>query len=188
MPDGISVYLELTFGNQEALEGKIVLQDDDPHIVGMMMSYLYRLDYDVSIQNEADCQDMPTPLAAHEYEDPSDLEGGDQSSLQIRSELLLHAQVYVVADKYMIGGLKDLALRKFKAATRQGWVVEDLVAAAQLAYSDTTEADRGLREAVTATIYEHPDVLDKEEIRNVLRDTGALGLDLIMLLRRESRF
>ncbi len=92
--------------------------------MGMMINYLYRLDY------------SPSPRRSMEDSGEDD----DES----KAILLLHVKVYIIAEKFMIQGLKDLSLRKFKAAALKGWDTSEFLDAAKLAYSDTMEADRGL--------------------------------------------
>jgi len=46
------------------------------------------------------------------------------------------------------------------------------------------DEDKEIRNAVTTTLYQHPELLDKEETQNTIRGL-ALGFDLLMRVRSE---
>ncbi|KAI6875348.1 hypothetical protein KC343_g5915 [Hortaea werneckii] len=82
-----SVYFQRLFDTEfkEALTGECILHDDHPAAVVLMIKYFYSFDYatDASTDNH------------------------------FANQLELHAHVYVVADKYGVEDLKQLACRKF---------------------------------------------------------------------------
>ncbi|RMY90843.1 hypothetical protein D0861_03435 [Hortaea werneckii] len=82
-----SVYFQRLFHNdfKEAISGECELHDDHPAAIALMVKYFYSFDYatDASTDNH-----FANPLE-------------------------MHAQVYVVADKYGVEDLKQLACRKF---------------------------------------------------------------------------
>ncbi|KAJ0383054.1 hypothetical protein COL922a_011271, partial [Colletotrichum nupharicola] len=71
----------------------------------MMIEYFYLLDYQQSLYSNSTSQSP-------------ELE--DTNSTHI-SCLLLYVKVYAAAEKYAIGGLKDLAVAKFKTTAIQDW-------------------------------------------------------------------
>lgn len=73
----------------------------------------------------------------------------------LASQLLTHAKMYEVGDKYQVSGLKALA--KF-------WDDELFAEAAVHAFSTTAEEDHGLRRIVCETISEHMGLVKKEGV------------------------
>jgi hypothetical protein len=155
---------------KEAQEGKIDLPDDDPRLVDIMVHYLYHFDYDV--------QSHGLETDRHRTND-SEPGGG---------ALLTHAKVYSLAEKYLIHGLKAVALRQFKAATDRSPDVNDFLPAMEEVYTSTMEDDRGLRDVVVETLYVHSEWLDEEDVRDVVQGLGALTYDMVIYLRKERIF
>ncbi|KAH8755985.1 hypothetical protein F5883DRAFT_686003, partial [Diaporthe sp. PMI_573] len=96
------------------------------------------------------------------------------------SDLLLHAKVYALAEKYIIVGLKGLALSKFRTLALQCWDTDDFLDAVSEVYSSTIDADRGLRDVVLEIISAHRGLLDREETKTLLERERLLAYDLIM--------
>ncbi|KAK4550261.1 hypothetical protein LTR36_003228 [Oleoguttula mirabilis] len=91
---------------KETAERKIDMSDDHPAAIETLVHYLYNLDYDAQLSTTCD-------------------------SL---SPMSLHVHVCVVADKYDIEPLKNLAINKFKLAAQAGIDTEDFAKAALQAY------------------------------------------------------
>ena len=96
------------------------------------------------------------------------------------SDLLLHAKVYILAEKYIIGGLKSLALSKFRTLALQCWDTNDFLNVVSEVYTSTIDADRGLRDVVLEIISVHWGLLDREEMKTLLERECLLAYDLIM--------
>jgi len=99
-----------------------------------------------------------------------------------KPHLVTHARVYALSKKYKIDGLKALALEKFEGQVHQSWASEDFLQAAKVVYESTMEDDVDIRNAVTTTLYQHPELLDKKETQDVIKGL-ALGFDLLMRVR-----
>ncbi|KAI7164295.1 hypothetical protein KC349_g768 [Hortaea werneckii] len=82
-----SVYFERLFDTEfkEALTGECELHDDHPAAVALMIKYFYSFDYATDANTDENFANL----------------------------LEMHAHVYVVADKYGVEDLKQLACRKF---------------------------------------------------------------------------
>ncbi|KAK1948716.1 hypothetical protein LY78DRAFT_622784, partial [Colletotrichum sublineola] len=93
--------------------------------------YFYRLDYQQSLDSNSH------PQSPEQRHNCTDLSG-----------LFLHAKVYAIAEKYVIGGLKDLAVSKFRTAAETTWDAGDFLDAASVAYTSTIETDWGLRDVI----------------------------------------
>jgi cyanate lyase len=142
-----------------------------------MVHYLYHFDYDVRLQHER-C-----------HFDESEI-NGDVADIKepIGDILVTHAKVYAFTEKYLIRGLKAVALRQFTAATTVSLDINDFLQATREVYTSTIEDDRGLRDVVVETLYKHSQWLDKEEVRAVLKGLGALTYDLVLYMRQHGRF
>ncbi|KAK4446212.1 BTB/POZ protein [Podospora aff. communis PSN243] len=159
-------------GFKEAQEGNIILPDDNPRLIHIMVYYFYHLDYDVQGQNQSGHFDRPETKG----------DGADASE----PTLVTHAKVYALAEKYIIDGLKGLALRKFKAAT-ESLDVDHFLQATQEVYTSTIEGDRGLRDVIVAILFNNPRWLDESKVQHVIKDLGALAFDLVMYTHRNGR-
>ncbi len=135
-----------------------------------MVHYFYHLDYDTSPRGD---------------------QGGDGNETSETPDapqapcLLTHAKVYSIGEKYLISGLKSLALEKFEAAAKEHWGRTDFLNAVREAYSSTLETDRGLKNAVIAALYKHSDLLDQEEGQQVFQELHMLAYDVLMYVHTE---
>lgn len=94
-------------------------------------------------------------------------------------QILLHAKMYEIADKYNVVGLTDLAAEKFSRACKNFWDDANFAIAAHYAFSTTPENDRGLREAVSAAISAHMALIKKPEIKVLLTEFNGLALAIL---------
>ncbi|KAI4914834.1 hypothetical protein J4E90_004868 [Alternaria incomplexa] len=91
------------------------------------------------------------------------------------SQLLLHAKMYEMGDKYDVKGLKDLARVKFTSICTPLWNDEVFAQAADHALNTTPDTDVGLREVIRKTIVAHIELLNKPEIAALLsKHTGFM--------------
>ncbi|KXH69607.1 BTB/POZ domain-containing protein [Colletotrichum salicis] len=155
---------------KEASDGVISLLDDESCVVDMMLQYFYRLDYQHSIDTEH--------LARPSEQSQDD---GAESS-----DLLLHAKVYGIAEKYVVSGLKGLALSKFESAALNHWGTSDFLEAINEAYTSTLETDRGLRDVILKVFSKHKELLDRDEVKTLLRGIGSLAYDLVIHYHQEN--
>ncbi|KAF2822946.1 hypothetical protein CC86DRAFT_409720 [Ophiobolus disseminans] len=127
---------------KEAEEGKIDLADDEPEIVKYMIQYLYELDYHIpseliegpwAFQLDWETQTSPTPtifklvLKNREHmvflKEATEMWKNEHANnttqnlplLVHADDLSIHADVYALAEKYNVSGLKDLTYEKFEA-------------------------------------------------------------------------
>ncbi|KXH68191.1 BTB/POZ domain-containing protein [Colletotrichum salicis] len=148
---------------QEAADGTIFLPEDEPLVIDMMIQYFYLLDYQQSLYSDSTSQSPEL----------------EQTNSTHISCLLLHAKVYAVAEKYAIGGLKALAVAKFKTAATQAWDPTAFLDAASETYTSTIDTDRGLRDAVIEVFAAHKDLLYDGKAKVVVERLGPLGYDFL---------
>ncbi|KAH7081220.1 hypothetical protein BKA63DRAFT_462162 [Paraphoma chrysanthemicola] len=77
------------------------------------------------------------------------------------SQLLLHAKMYEIGDKYDVSSLKDLSRNKFTLACKKHWNDEEFFAAAQHALTTTPDSDQGLRKVLQEIVAQNPKLLEK---------------------------
>ena len=142
-----------------------------------MVHYLYHFDYDLQLQYKR----------SHSDGLETDGDGTDVSE-PIVDILVTHAKVYALAEKYMIRGLKAVALRQFKAAAAVSEDIDDFFGAALVVYESTIENDRGLRDVVVETLCKHSKWLDEEKVRDVVKGLGALTYDMVIYMRQKRMF
>ena len=94
-------------------------------------------------------------------------------------DLLLHAKMYEIGDKYEVIGLKGLAKDKFKASCKHFWRTPSFAVAARHAFSTTVEDDKGLRDIVSATISEHLQLVGDPEVDAIMTDFKGLALGVL---------
>jgi hypothetical protein len=130
-----------------------------------MIHYFYYLDYDILPRgSQMDTSTWPCP------------------------HLTTHAKVYSLGEKYLIGGLKAVALQKFDAAAKAHWDITDFLGAAKEAYTSSAGTDRGLKDAIISIVSGRSELLDEEEVQNAFQELDMLAYDLLMLLRQKRRF
>ncbi|CCF35582.1 BTB/POZ domain-containing protein, partial [Colletotrichum higginsianum] len=128
-----------------------------------MIQYFNRLDYQQSLDSSNHSQ------LSEQQDNCTDLSG-----------LFLHAKVYAIAEKYAIGGLKDLAVTKFRTTAKTVWDAGDFLDAASEAYTSTIDTDRGLRDVILGVFAEHVALLDHDEAKSLVKRLGSLAFDLLV--------
>lgn len=83
-------------------------------------------------------------------------------------QLLLHAMMYELADKYDVTGLRYLAQEKFSRSCAAFWDTEQFAIAAEHALISTPESDTGLRKVLCQTIRSHIKLLNVPSIVTLL--------------------
>ncbi|KAH8754523.1 hypothetical protein F5883DRAFT_183798 [Diaporthe sp. PMI_573] len=161
---------------KEACDGVISLPDDEPSVVDIMIQYFYRLDYRHPIDIDRLPQLSEDQASKCLHSPPTESQDNDIRS----SDLLLHAKVYALAEKYAVNGLKGLALAKFKTLASLCWATSDFLDAVSETYNSTIDTDRGLRDVVLEVISAHHELLGRDETKKLLQRERLLAYDLIM--------
>lgn len=150
------------------------LPEDIPDAVEMMMHYFYHLDYP--------CKAFWESEKRNHVQDPG---ASDWSSIfSLKLGLALHAQVYALAEKYAIEGLKSVALEKFKKDAESNWSSQVFLDAAKIVYTSTVGSDRGLRDIVVRNFYSNQWLLIQPRALETVRDTDGLAYDLLVYVLR----
>ncbi|KAF3011199.1 hypothetical protein E8E13_011606 [Curvularia kusanoi] len=94
-------------------------------------------------------------------------------------QMMFHAKMYEIGEKYVVGGLKELAREKFKRSCDSHWDTPHFAAAVRYVFSSTAEDDTGLRNITIKTISTHINVLNKPEINALLNEFNDLAVGLL---------
>jgi hypothetical protein len=84
------------------------------------------------------------------------------------SQLVLHAKLYSIADKYIIPSLTKLSQEKFERACATHWEDDAFVSAADHVLTGTPDHDQGLRKILHNIFAEHSELLEKPSIEALL--------------------
>ncbi|KID81498.1 succinate-semialdehyde dehydrogenase [Metarhizium guizhouense ARSEF 977] len=103
--------------------------------------------------------------------------------VQESPNLLHHSRVYALAEKYGIQSLKNLAVTKFRKDSETWWNHEEFAEAAKEAYTTTRDYDRGMRDAVVAAVQAHRQLLNRQDVQSVMKES-QLAYDVLMASRR----
>lgn len=137
------------------------MNDNEPWTVDRMMSYMYTLDYD----------DDRRPIF-----DPDETE----VTAYAPQALLINAQVYIMAEKYEIEGLKQLACTKYKEVLPSTWNSTLFSRTASLVYEKTVETDRMLRDIIVQGASDNLKLLlDRGEFVEMLKSHGDIATDIM---------
>jgi len=79
--------------------------------------------------------------------------------------MLLHLQLWEVADKYLVPDLQALCTKRFQEAAEYYYPNPEMIDAILWVYEDLPEHATDLREAVFMVVDEHPELLDDDAVR-----------------------
>ena len=135
------------------------MNDDEPSIVGKMMSFLYTLDYD-------DHRSTKFVVKHTKAYDPA--------------SLLVNANVYIIADKYEIEALKKLACLKYEEVLSDTWNTSYFSESASHVFENTVETDRILRDVIVQVASDHVKaLLDRGEFVEMLKRHGDISAEIM---------
>ncbi|RYP48289.1 hypothetical protein DL768_005799 [Monosporascus sp. mg162] len=105
----------------------------------------------------------------------------DYNNIHGASTMIFNAQVYSLADKYIIPTLKAQAKEKFKTAISTGWAMDDFPLAIAEVYNSTPESDRDLRDLTVEIARTNINPLRENELfRDALRDIPAFAAEMVI--------
>lgn len=192
---------------QEARDGVIDLVDDDPHIVGRMLNYLYNPACYVSIEDwlESDSGSIfdeatrrQKLIIPHEIREKN-IDG-----------LVVHAKMHGLSKKYDIPGLRKLSCERFvefvadqvetdPSYTKWRQNASELIEAIKIVYGSEQESDRILQEAAVylarmyaksvADHHKNPRMLQNiQAFRDVVDSLENFAWDMIVVNFEKARF
>jgi len=100
-----------------------------------------------------------------------------------QANLMIHARVYALAEKYDIPSLKHIAKQKLEMAMACNYDSPDLPLAIEEVYCSTIDTDRGLRDIVCEAFRCHPQLASTPDVRQAISELPSLALDLFKIER-----
>lgn len=144
---------------------EIYLDDNEPLIAGKMIDFLYAIDYD----------DRPTTFLAEPANQATDAHNP--------ASLLINAKVYIIADKYELKALRELACNKYKEAVANAWNTSIFSESASLVFDNTVETDRMLRDVIVQVASHNARaLLDRGEFVKMLKHHGDIATEIMPMV------
>ncbi|OCK75035.1 hypothetical protein K432DRAFT_386455 [Lepidopterella palustris CBS 459.81] len=119
-----------------------------------------------------------TPIADQTEEDPFEIAFAQQEPDAEKPNMITHAKVYALAEKYGIAGLKSLAKRKFAFQIALHYTSPEFPDTCEDVYESTVDSDRGLRDLVIQTFRAHPELALRKDVEEMVRETPGLAFEL----------
>ncbi|TKA58162.1 hypothetical protein B0A55_11302 [Friedmanniomyces simplex] len=119
-------------------------------------------------------------------EGESDYESYDEEEEELPeddSNLVIHARVYALAEKYDIPSLKQTARLKLEVAMACNYDSPRFPLAIEEVYCSTIDTDRGLRDIVCEAFRCHPQLASTPDVRQAIHELPSLALDLFKIER-----
>ena len=108
---------------------------------------------------------------------------GQKDGVYLLTQMTFCAQVYALADKYGVPGLKGRSADRFKELIEDGWNTPDFFHSIKVIYESTPSNNRGLRSlAVHAAAKNLPALFNYEEFQGVISEVAEFTKDLIYKL------
>ncbi|PGH34508.1 hypothetical protein GX50_02691 [[Emmonsia] crescens] len=146
-----------TGGFEEGQTNEFHLAKHKPNALYRMLQYIYTGDYYMETNPLLDGLDDP--------------------------ELLMHTQVYILADYFDIRGLKTTCLRKFVRDAPRLWKSDSLIDSIGNLYSTPKSSSQRMRNLILEVVMEHIEELHKKErFRNLLNEHAEFAADVVELL------
>lgn len=153
-----------------------------------MLHYLYEANYEdgsASSPFEITCTDNQDEILRQE----ESTKECRTSSIQKNSNTFeqgnrahINAQMYVIADKYGITELKELAKEKFKLALESDWQDLTFISVVEFVYGPTSPTNSELRGVVTKFALQHLPVLKtQQQFHTVLKAYPDFAYDFLVL-------
>jgi hypothetical protein len=152
-------------------------QQQQPEVPAMVPSPVVTPTSPFATDFTANTKLPPTPTR----DDDFDFSPWDTHLVEADAEtphLVVHAKVYALAEKYGIMGLKGLARSKFTTQAAVHYTTAEFAQAMELVYESTVDSDRGLRDVVIQAFRSHPELAQREDVEDVVRETPGLAWEL----------
>lgn len=158
-----------------------------------MIDFLYKLDYDdhrfAPIISKIDFNSgrpaKVSSVATFNFGNKTDADQDqavdqDQPKMVNSLSLLINAKVYIIADKYEVQALKDLAIAKYLHVLPETWNSSAFAESADLVYNNTVETDRMLRDAIVQGASKNVKaLLDRGEFVDLLKSQSDLTVEVL---------
>ncbi len=115
-----------------------------------------------------------------DYEDHRSSVHPDRTPGYDPTSLLVNAKLYIIAEKYEIQALKELACTKYQQVLPETWNTSVFAESARLVYDNTVETDRMLRDIIVEVASNNAKtLLDRGEFVDLLKSNGGLATEIM---------
>ena len=181
------VFARAMDGNfREGRTGEIDLEDDEPEVVAQMIRWLYKEDYEDWSAPPSHRTATPTTTATTRSRagrsTPANQIATSMSSSTTPSStgLLFNTKMYIIADKYDLYPLKELANIKYETALSAHWNSTEFVESLKLLYEETMENDTLLKEVAIKVAGDNAkQLLDREEFVALCEENGTIAVEVL---------
>ncbi|RDW95184.1 hypothetical protein BP5796_00947 [Coleophoma crateriformis] len=196
----LAAAIDVSNGFKESQTGRIVLEDDDPNTVNLMIEWLYTSEYDdkrgptsfessVGVGTLDDSENWrPVPFHPakwYRYDGVLGVEVFRPKALEI------NAKMYVIAEKYDIQPLKSLARERYEeifVSVHRKEFTASFVNSLIILFDGTLEGD-GLRGfAFRAAARNSADLLQNEAFSQLFIERGEIAFDIFKCLAQNSGY
>ncbi|KAF2656477.1 hypothetical protein K491DRAFT_596844, partial [Lophiostoma macrostomum CBS 122681] len=200
----------MRFG-KEAAQSKVDLPEDDPEIVGYMLQFVYTCDYNGSYNTPQDFEDSARAIIFDWDEHHDDLsrilrremmegigklnekgmaraaeltEGEKFYLCEGSTQLMTHAKLYCMGDKYQVRGLQDAALEKLEYHFHDHlFELRNTYEVIQLLLHNTPESDQTIRDFIVQKVRSDMSTFGvRPDVQSLLDETPGLAA---MIIRAE---
>ncbi|PYH76649.1 hypothetical protein BO82DRAFT_346685 [Aspergillus uvarum CBS 121591] len=186
---------------QEASTGHVTLEDD-PRIVAKMIDYLYCADYEDSYEypiEELVQGTLEPPKSEEQQNEISTIDEIAESAESAESaenniaaaasvlvkqrRALINAEIYVIADKYQIEGLKTLAKQKMESCLQLNWTDTDFINTTQYVYGPNIPSHSEIRDILSRYSIQHLSTLEHQQrFHDILKSLAPFSYDFSFLM------
>ncbi|EAW11461.1 BTB/POZ domain-containing protein [Aspergillus clavatus NRRL 1] len=170
-------------------ESKEVTIYDDPLIVTKMIDYLYSADYDDSSDKDLPkCQECSDTTESESEEvaiigSDNEYDVAPAPIWQVKeSKAHVNAKVYVIADKYGINELKNLAREKLESNLQHDWKDTEFIPIVEYTYGPECPKQSDLQSIITKYSIQHLSTLkESRRFHEVLKQFPEFGYEFSVL-------
>ena len=161
----------------------MVLEEDDPEIVAAMIKFLYTQDYD----DKSNATKVGPAKSGSEvrgrFTNKRVVEARLKAGTKVVStgeELITNAKVYVIADKYDIQPLKELAAQKYENVLAEAWNSPYFASSLKILYEQTPASDVRLKKPAIARAASHiTDLMKHDGFLELCKTNGEICFEAL---------
>ncbi|KAF8852305.1 hypothetical protein BDZ45DRAFT_749703 [Acephala macrosclerotiorum] len=163
----------------EAITGEINLPDDHPQTLERLIKFLYTGTFDAMPSAYETANEISYAAAKVPSSDLAD-EASRKAAKGRPGMLITCTRAFIMAEKYDIPALKNLAKTKFKEAVSTEWNTCALSVSLRLMYDELPESDRLLKDvAIEAAASHVKELIDRGEFATLCRENGDIAFDFL---------
>lgn len=163
--------------------------DEEPDIVELFLKFLYTGEYDDNRRRRLSGKELRAARRAEAEAKAEKLQNTPSKRQKTNDEvevvdhaneiaLLTNTQVYIMAEKYDVQGLKELAKIKYEELVDYYWRRPSFVTTLRLLFEGTPESDPLMKVAIKTAGQNARELVDKGEFATLCKECGELGFEI----------